>query len=49
MYIRAEHIMPLLERVSCNTATPAEVWEWIKALNAESVEAAPADNETSTL
>ena len=35
MYIRAEHIMPLLERVACNTATPAEVWEWIKALNAE--------------
>ena len=34
MYIRAEHIMPLLERVSCNTSTPAEVWEWIKALNA---------------
>ena len=33
MYIRAEHIMPLLTRVSCNTATPAEVWEWIKAFN----------------
>ena len=47
MYIRAEHIMPLLERVSCNTATPAEVWEWIKALNAENVEAAPAENEAS--
>lgn len=38
MYIRAEHIMPLLERVSCNTSTPAEVWEWIKALNAENDE-----------
>jgi len=33
MYIRAEHIMPLLERVSCNIATPVEVWECIKALN----------------
>lgn len=35
MYIRAEHIMPLLERLSCNTSTAAEVWEWIKALNTE--------------
>lgn len=33
LYIRGEHILPLLERVSCNTATSAEVWEWIKQLN----------------
>lgn len=33
LYIRGDHILPLLERVSCNTATSAEVWEWIKQLN----------------
>lgn len=33
LYIRGEHILPLLERVSCNTATSSEVWEWIKQLN----------------
>lgn len=38
-----EAIMPLLERVSCNTATPAEVWKWIKALNAEN------DRQTAAL
>ena len=28
-------VLPLIERVSCNTATPAEVWEWLKAFQSE--------------
>lgn len=33
LYIRGEHILPLLERVSCNMATPFEVWGWLKQLH----------------
>jgi len=31
----------LLERVACNTATPAEVWEWIKTFNTTGKEQQP--------
>jgi DNA-binding XRE family transcriptional regulator len=28
-------VMPLLVRVSCNTATPVEVWSWLKTLQSK--------------